>query len=206
MMSTRSLLRCSPLVLWAAFGCGESVPPTAIAEPFVAGPRANFTNGPSTPNVFRYEGGILEVLFDRETSLVLTVGLPADPTDVLLFCGGLSELDLVPIQHAGLLQDAFNTLILARDVHIHVWHVTANDFCIDPPIAQGTGTFTFRDNDRPNVGPGSNTWGFSIQGTLDDLIHGGKVRVIAAEHSLILPDGSFRVLRQSIDLHPIGKK
>lgn len=75
-------------------GCGESAAPTA--DLYGPEPRFSFTNGPNTPNVFRFEDHVFDVIADFETGLIVFVGLPADVFDVS-FCGGQSDFDLMPI-------------------------------------------------------------------------------------------------------------
>ena len=195
---------CLLVVSVFVLGCGDSAAPTTVAD--LSEPRFNFINGPSTANVFRHEEQILVDIFDPETDLLVEAGLPADPSDAF-FCGGGSGFDLMPIQNAGLLQDAINVLILGRDIHIHVYNVTTpGGICDELPIAQGMGNVTLNDNDSPIAGPGANSFGWRIQGTLDDLVNGGKVRVAGVARFLILPDESFKVDRTSVRLHRIGKK
>jgi hypothetical protein len=151
--------------------------------------------------VFRREQGFIAVVEDPETDLLLFAGLPADPGDL---CRDLLDSEPLPVQFAGLLQDAFHVLALGRDINIHVYDLTTFT-CVGLPIAQGTGNLTVNINDAPNAGPGANSFSWRIQGTVNDLVSGGRVRVTAATHYLLLPNDSFSILRNSVDLHPIGK-
>lgn len=206
-MSTRSLLAgCLLVVSGFALGCGESAAPTEVADLNGTGPKFTFINGPSTTNVFREELGLITVVDDPESGLLVFTGLPADPRDASIDCGGSSDFDLTPVQFAGLRQ-AFNVLALGRDTHIHVYDLTTfTDTCVDLPIAQGTGNLTYNDNDAEGTGLGANSFGFRIEGTLDDLVNGGKVRVNAAVQIVSRSNGSFKVTRNSVRLHPIGTK
>jgi hypothetical protein len=196
-------------LLVATFGCGEADSPMSVARGNEPGPRATFTNAPSTPNVFRGEAGIVLTFFDPDSGLDIWIGLPTEPSDAF-FCGGPSfDLGLVSQQSAGQLQDAFNLLLLGRDIQIHVYardDSAFTDVCVESPIAHGTGNLTSNDNDFLVAGPGANSFNLRVQGTLDDLVNGGKIRVTGVFHYVFLPDGSFKVLRQRVALHPIGGK
>ena len=110
----------------------------------------------------------------------------------------------LPVQFSGLLHDAFNILALGRDINIHLYDLSTFT-CVGPPIAQGTGNVTVNINDAPNVGRGASSLSWRIQGTLNDLVNGGRMRVTAATHYLLLPNDSFSILRNSVDVHSIGK-
>lgn len=208
-MQPRSRYTPLLIVLVAVFGCGEADSPAALAGGSESGPRFTFTNGPSTPNVFRGEGGIVMTFFDPESGLDVWIGLPADLSDSFL-CGGSSfDIGAVSQQSAGQLQEAFNVLLLGRDMDVRVYDLGGagfTDICADTPIAHGIGNLTSNDNDFLVSGPGAGSFNLRVQGTLDDLVNGGKIRLTGAFHYVFLPDGSFRVLRQSVDLHRVGGK
>jgi hypothetical protein len=210
MMSARSFFARFPYaLLLACIGCGQASSPTAVPDLNEPGPRFTFANAPSTPNVFRGEAGIVMSFFDPESGLDIWIGLPEDPSSVF-FCDGPS-FDIGPVaeQSAGQLQDAFNALFLGRGMEIHVYakddNTSFTDVCVDSPIAQGTGNLTSNDNDVLTAGPGANSFNLRIQGTLDDVVNGGKLRVTGVFHYVFLPNGTFKVLRQSVALHPIGR-
>ena len=88
--------------------CGDTEPvaPTTAA---VANPQYLYTNGPSTPNVFRFSGdNIAFGLSDDQTGLIAWAGLPTDPTQAP-DCGGNQSAEPIPLQLAGLNQ-ALNVL------------------------------------------------------------------------------------------------
>ena len=187
-------------------GCSDTgpVPPT---EATVPDPQFSFTNAPSTPNVYRTAGGFVFGLPDVKSGLIAWVGYPTTPSDAIE-CGGTLDYDLTPIQSAGQLQAAFNTLALKRDMHIHVFDISAGpiDTCVETPIAAGTGNFTFTDNDAPVAGPGTDSFGARVEGTLILLSTGAKVRVTGETQVLIKPDGSFQFTSAHVSLRPVGGK
>lgn len=169
-------------------------------------PQSWFANAPSTPNVFRTEAGFVFGIPDPESGLIAWAGLPETPSDAIE-CGGTQDFDLTPIQSAGQLQDAFNILARNKNMHIHVYDIeTFSDTCTDTPLAAGTGHFGYNDNDAPVAGPGANSFGGRIQGTLTLLSSGDLVRVTGASRAQNLPDGSFRFVNTHVNMHPVGNR
>jgi hypothetical protein len=185
-------------------GCQERQP-TGPSMSGAATAQSSFANGPSTPNVFRTASGFVFGIPDPEGGLIAWAGLPESPGDAIE-CGGTEDFDLTPIQSAGQLQEAFNLLARNKNMHIHVYDIdTFSDTCTDTPLAAGTGNFGYNDNDAPVAGPGANSFGGRMQGTLRLLSTGGLVRVTAASRAQNLPDGSFRFVNSHVNMHPIGK-
>ena len=182
--------------------CGDSEP-AAPATAAMANPQYLYSNGPTTPNVYRTEEGFVFGLPDFETGLLAWVGLPTDPTDAIE-CGGDQDFSLTPLQAAGW-QQAFNLLAVAREINIHVYDL--NNFegtCDSPAIAAGTGHAVYTDNDYLNTGPGANAFGLSIVGILTTVPGGEKVRVTGQSRVLNTTDGSFRWITSHLSLTPVG--
>jgi hypothetical protein len=74
-----------------------------------------------------------------------------------------------------------------------------------PRLAQGTGNFRYTNNDFAGGGKGGNAFGWRAEGTLDDLVNGGRARYTEEQTALFLPDGTFKeFLVENIFLRHIG--
>lgn len=74
-----------------------------------------------------------------------------------------------------------------------------------PRLAQGTGSFRYTDNDLPVSGNGADAFGWRAEGTLEDVVNGGRVRYNEEQTALFLPNGDFKgFLVENIFLTPIG--
>jgi hypothetical protein len=69
-------------------------------------------------------------------------------------------------------------------------------------IAQGSADFNWLDNDLALSGPGANVFGPNSNGTLDNLVDGGKVQYNLKFRWRMTPDGSFARLLNDIKLTP----
>jgi hypothetical protein len=202
MTRTRSSILVTVAASLILGACDETAPAGPTEMPG-AGPALSFANAPSTPNVYRTEDAFVFGIPDVDRALLAWVGLPEDPTDAIE-CGGTLDFDLVPIQNAGMLGEAFNVLALSREVHIHLYDLdTFTDTCVDTPLAVGTGRVTMTDNDALNAGPGANSFGPRVQGTVTYLSSGETARFAGQSLLLNMPDGSFRVAGSQIHLTPL---
>lgn len=199
------------VLLLLAFGCGESGPPTEVAVR-TGIMQSDFTNGPSDlPNVVRFDDRLFFIVQFPGEDLLLTVGLPEDLADLQLCGGSEPPGQLMPVQDAGQLQEVIKRLVLAPDVTLHVWNLS--DFlaaasprlCNAPVLAQGTGDLRDTDNDFFFLGnaKGANSFGFSIQRGLVEDAAGTQYQLTASFRFLNMPDGTFKIAQQHIDLRPI---
>jgi hypothetical protein len=183
--------------------CGDTEP-AAPTTPAVASPQYLYSNGPSTPNVFRISAdNIAFGLSDDQSGLVAWAGLPTDPTQAV-DCGGTQTGEPIPLQLAGLNQ-ALNVLAVAREINIHVYDIntTLEDTCFIPPIAAGTGHMVYTDNDVADTGPGAEAFGLTLVGIVTTITGGETLRLEGEQHWLVSPDEEFRVLSSHLSLTPV---
>jgi hypothetical protein len=207
-MKSRILPR---ILLLLAFGCGEAGVPTEVADR-TGVVQSDFTNGPSDlPNVVRFEDRLFFFVQFPAENLFLAVGFPEDLADLLL-CGGSEPAgQLMPVQDAGQLQEVIKRLVLASDVTLHVWYLSdflaaaSPRFCNAPLLAQGTADLRDTDNDFFFLGNanGANSFGASIQRGLVEDAAGTAYRLTASWRGINMPDGTFKIAQQHIDLRPI---
>ncbi|MGH7550248.1 MAG: hypothetical protein ACREK3_05775 [Gemmatimonadota bacterium] len=199
------------ILLLVAFGCGESAVPTEVADR-TGVVQSNFTNGPSAlPNVVRFEDRLFFIVQFPAEDLLLAIGVPEDPADLPLCGGSETPGELVPVQDAGQLQEVIKRLVLASDVTLHVWDLS--DFfaapsprlCNAPLFAQGTADLRNTDNDLFFLGGtnNANSFGASIRRGLVEDAAGTAYRLTASWRFINLPDGTFKIAQQHINLRPI---
>lgn len=199
------------VLLLLAFGCGESGPPTEVADRTRI-MQSDFTNGPSDlPNVVRFEDRLFFLVQFPDENLLLTVGFPEDLADLPLCGGSEPPGELMPVQDAGQLQDVIKRLVLASDVTLHVWNLS--DFlsapsprlCNAPLFAQGTADLRNTDNDFFFLGnaKGANSFGASIRRGLVEDAAGTAYRLTASWRFINMPDGTSKTAQQHIQIRPI---
>ena len=182
--------------------CGDT-DPAAPTTPAVT-PQYIYTNGPNTPNVFRDSNNNIQFgLSDEQLGLIAWVGLASDPTQGL-DCGGDEAGTPIPVQVAGLFQ-AFNALVVAREINIHVYDINTSleDTCFAQPIASGTGHMVYTDNDLAVIGPGAEAFGLSLNGIVTTTAGGETLRVQGGFRWVVSPDGGFRPASSRLSLTPV---
>ena len=195
--------------------CGE-VAPTASDET-LPGPSFNFSNGPANPGPFVIRGDFNAALLNvnSDGSLLSINGLGTLDPDESFLCGGASVFDVADFQDIAHSSGAVNSLAQQKVVTQHIYADAATWFATDddegicaainlPRLAEGRGQLIATDNDLPVSGTRANTFGFRMQGTLDDLVNGGKAHYNEVLQLLIGKNGSFRVLRSEINLTHVG--
>ena len=183
--------------------CGDTEP-AAPATPAVANPQYLYSNGPSTPNVFRISGSDIAFgLSDDQSGLIAWAGLPTDPTQAI-DCGGNETAEPIPLQLAGLNQ-ALNVLAVAQEINIHVYgpNTTLEDTCFAQPIASGTGHMVYTDNDVAVAGPGAESFGLTLVGIVTTIPGGETLRLQGQWRWLISPDGGFVPVTGHLSLTPV---
>ena len=182
--------------------CGDTEP-LAPATPAVENPQYLYSNGPSTPNVFRYSDSFAFGVADDRSGLIAWAGLPSDPTQAV-DCGGNQTAEPVPLQLAGLNQ-ALNVLAVAQEINIHVYgpNTALEDTCFAPPIASGTGHLVYTDNDVAVTGPGAESFGLSLVGVVTTIPGGETLRLQGQWRWLVSPDGEFQQITSHLSLTPV---
>ena len=186
----------SLLLLGTSFALGCAVDAT--------GPRSDLLHarldvtvaGPEFPNVVRFQDQFVVSIGDPETNLIAFAGLPDDPTQSG-FCGGDEPFAIIDFHDAGLRQGIERLVAKGDEVNLDVYQrSTFVSPCLSTPIAEGTGSVMYLDNDAFLAANGSNTWGFRIGGDVS-VVGNGNAHLMAHNRFQILPDGTFRrVFRQ----------
>jgi len=145
------------------------------------GPSLNFDNGPDNPGpiVMRSEVTFAVFYVDPETGRSAVHG-----ADIVEFCQGTIDFDLVDLQRIDVPEDAnrVNDILQGDDVTTSVWPFTTFDcglFTTVTPLATGTADVVLTDNDvfvflNPES-TNSNAFGFRARGALADS-DGDKVQ------------------------------
>ncbi len=60
-----------------------------------------------------------------------------------------------------------------------------------PLLAEGDANFIYEDNSLTGVGPGANSWGWNIEGPLDDVVNGGSVHFNLHWRLVMKANGEF---------------
>ena len=191
--------------------CGE-VAPTASDET-LPGPSFNFSNGPTNPGPFVVRGNFNAFLLNANSdgSLVSVNGLGTLDPNQSVVCGGATIFDLVEFQDIENPSGALNELDkqegtkhIYADAATFFSQLSLCDALNLPRLAEGRGQLVATDNDLQVSGTRANAFGFRMQGTLDDLVNGGKAHYNEVLQLLIGKNGSFRVLRSEINLKHVG--
>lgn len=180
-------LRVAGLLVAAtlAVSCSEETAPTDAARqslPISFG----FINGPSSPGnsgIFRFQDVYFEVTFDFDAGLVSVHGLENSIADL---CNDLGEFALGDFQLKPHNLDEVNSNIVDRDSPVQILAIPpeglGESFCADfsgaPVLYSGTVAFHRTDNNLTETGSEGgrgNSFGYTAQGVVDDLINGGQV-------------------------------
>lgn len=169
----------------------------------------------SGPFIVRYESeGFLGDIFfgvDPVRELVSVNGLGAlDPSQSTL-CGGSATLDILNFQEISTPSGAVVRAVQGKDVTQHIYDLNEGGNWFDvffgqspcaalslPRLAQGTGNFRLHDNDVEITGERANAFGWRAQGTLEDLVNGGRVHYTETQTAVQLRNGTFRFLVEKI--------
>lgn len=170
-----------------------------------------FTNGPESPGnsgIFRFEDAFAALIFDFDAGLLAVIGLN---TTIAEFCEGaedpfsLADVQIKPHEHGEV-----NSLIVSKSTPIQIVAIpeeSEGDFCADfadqPVLYSGTGSVQRTDNNLTETGTEggrANSFGFSSQGTLEDLVNGGEVQFSGILRLLITPDDEFREINSDITI------
>jgi hypothetical protein len=189
-------MRPSPLLLISSFALACAVDSTE-PRPAPLQPRlADVTAAPEFPNVVRFQLEFVVSIQDPETDLYAFAGLPDDPAQSA-FCGGTEPFAILDFQDAGIRKGAIHSVGTGVDVNLDVYQrSTFVDPCVSTPIAEGEGRLMYVDNDAFLTGTAGVSWGFRMGGDVT-LVGGESAHLMAHNHFLIHPDGTFRrVFRQ----------
>jgi hypothetical protein len=192
--------------------CGSCTERTAPTDGIPGSLTASFSfiNGPGSPGnsgLFRFEQFYFEVGIDERSRLVSIHGLQSTVADM---CGGLGESHLADHQFKPHNAGELNSLIVDRTSPVQILELPAEpgDFCEDlsgaPVLYRGTAAFRRLDNNLTSTGlegRRANTWGWTVEGVLDDLVHGGQVRYDEEARFVISPQDEFKVLVSNINIH-----
>ena len=211
--------RLAATVILAAFALGCATEQAPLEPAQVPEPVFNFTNGPGAagPFVVRMADKFLWVAFDPARDLVSVNGLGSiDPASSVL-CTGTGSLDVWSIQEVVLELGGDNptvrAMLLGRENTQHIYRDivafhSAPDICAAvqlPRLAQGRGNFRVTTNELLFAGPGAESFGFTAEGILDDLVNGGQVQYNEEQRAVWLPSGAFKgFVVENIQLNPIG--
>jgi hypothetical protein len=203
-MSTRNLALLS-LLLVPAMSCSDRTAPDDAAT------RPSFDNRPAEPGnsgIFRFQGEIIEAIFDFNTGLVAVIGLQNSIADL---CNDLGVLDLADFQLKPHQLGEVNSLINTKSATIQILAIppeSQGDFCLDfagqPVLYQGTGTFQRTDNNLTPTGSEggrANSFGFLAQGVLTDQVDGSLSHFTGILRLLISPKGEFKEIVSSVTVN-----
>ena len=188
------------LLTVAVTACDQ--PPTAVVE--VPPANLDFLNGPDDlPNVFRTAVSAGFSMRDPSTGYIVMAGLPTPPQS-LTICGGTMPVQTSSEMTEGELSGVLHDLRMGSDLNLFVYQIAGfRGICASTPFASGSGHAIRTDNDLFTSLTRTNSFGLSIQGTVQDAA-GQTYRVTAELHDLIFPDGSFKRVVQNVHLHPVG--
>jgi hypothetical protein len=175
-----------------ALSCSGRTDTTAASS----SPSFDFTNGPASPGnsgIFRFQGFVLEIAVDGKAGLVSFHGLQNTIAD---FCNGLGQLDLMDFQVKPHSAGEVEALIVDRVSSVQIVALPANptDLCTDlsgaPVLYRGTAAFHRTDNNFTPTGTEggrADSFGWTSEGKLDDLINGGQASYSEEVRLLINP-------------------
>jgi hypothetical protein len=199
-MPKPSILMLSPLIGMAALvvSCTERTAPADGDPPYSFG----FTNGPASPGnsgLFRFRDTWIDAVFDFNVGLLSIIGLQNTVADL---CNDLGEFDLMDFQIKPHELGERNSVIVNRQASVQVLAIPAvsqGDFCADfagaPVLYSGTGSFLRTDNNftpTGSEGGRANSFGFTSQGVLTDLVNGGQVHYVGTVRLVISPNNEFK--------------
>jgi len=143
-------------------------------------PQFDFSNAPDVSGIVtRAEWPVAYTWPDFKTGLRVTLGL-----DMLEFCDGIDDFDVIPYQDVN--SPTGELLTLGKGtLRAAVWPFTDFDcalFTTIAPLATGDAEFVNNDNDllgTPGWENNTNVWGFSAHGLLTRPT--GEIAVLSAE-------------------------
>jgi hypothetical protein len=199
-LSITSLLTISAVLM----SCTERTAPTDTA-PTTPPVLDDFINGPGSPGnsgIFRFQDVYFEVAVDGNAGLISLHGLQNTVADL---CADLGEFDLGDIQLKPHSAGEVNGLVMDGTSSVQILAlapVTCEDLSGAPVLYSGTATFHRTDNNQTQTGSEggrANSWGWTAQGVLDDLVNGGQVHYSEEVRFNINPrTGEFTVLVSNI--------
>jgi len=211
--------RLAATVILTAFAMGCAAERAPLEPDQALEPAFNFTNGPAAagPFVMRRGDQFVWVAFDPARGLLSLNGLGVVDPATSVFCTGTGSLDVWSLQEVALAlggdDPTVRGLLLGRETTQHVYgdihaFLSEPDMCAAVQLsrlAQGRGYFRVTDNDLFGAGPGGNSFGWTAEGILDDLVNGGQVQYNEEQRAVWLPDGTFKgFVVENILLNPIG--
>jgi hypothetical protein len=193
---SHAAMRPSPLLLVSSFALACAVDSTEPRPAPFNPALAAVTAEAEFPNVVRFQDQFVVSIQDPETDLYAFAGLPDDPAQSA-FCGGDEAFAILDFQDSGIRKGAIHSVGKGADVNLHVYQrSTFVSPCVSSPIAVGKGRVMYVDNDAFLTGDAGVSWGFRMGGHVS-LVAGGSAHLLAHNHFLINPDGTFRrVVRQ----------
>jgi hypothetical protein len=193
-------VRPSPLFLAAlTIACAvDSTEPRHLVAP----PRFSSQSAPSElPNVIRYGIETGFGVIDPVPDLWVFAGFPEDLSQSE-DCGGPgASFDTFYFQDAGQIKGVIHEIGKGDDVRISVYRFSTFDPCTSKPIAVGTGSVIYRDNDFFETGTGTETFGVHIDGIVT-LAKGGTARVLARNLWHVFPDGTVSRVYRNVTVTP----
>jgi hypothetical protein len=187
-----------------AISCTERPGPTAAGSR----PSFDFINGPASPGnsgLFRFQDVEGTFAVDVNAGLISIHGLQNTLAD---FCIGLGQFDIMDFQIKPQSTGDVNSLLLDRSSSVQIVPlVPFNCAALSgaPVLYRGTASFHRTDNNFTLTPEGqrTNSFGWTSEGVLDDLVNGGQVRYSEEVRRLLTPSGDFTVPVSRINVIPI---
>jgi hypothetical protein len=179
-----------------ASGCQEVAAPPRQQEAELA---FNFGNAPPTSGIvvrFNDQIGLVWSASDPVSGLTALVGV----SDLPKLCNGdFGGIQKHPVQYLFTGGGAIPAKGHSKDDIVTVYQADIapyDDICaLIPltPVAKGFIRIAWLDNDVTAVGPGGNTYQMNGGGTIDDLVNGGKVRLLVHNVLQLAPGADYDI-------------
>ena len=151
------------------------------------------------PNVIRYQLESGFGVIDPQPDLWAFAGFPEDLSQSE-DCGGPGvHFDSFYVQDAGQIQGVIHEIIKGDNVRITVYRFSTFDPCTSKPLAVGTGTLSYHDNDFFVTASGTETFGVHIDGTVT-LTNGQTATLTARNLWHVFPDGTVRRVYRNVTM------
>jgi hypothetical protein len=208
----RALRLAAPILAAALMvSCTDRTAPPDSASP-ASTVAFDYLNGPGSPGnsgIFRFQDVRFDITFDFNAELISVHGLTNSIADL---CNDLGEFDLMDFQLRPHSRAEVNSLIVDHEAQVQILAFPpgglGEGFCSDfsgaPVLYSGVAAFHRTDNNFTETGSEggrADSFGWTAQGVVEDLINGGQVHYNEEVRLILSPDGEFKEAVSKITIH-----
>jgi hypothetical protein len=197
------LLSLATFVGTLLLGCGEQQSPIAPTEYLAPSPSsAQLASGSGGAVVFRDEVPNGFIFTDEARGLTAVLGNTV--AELPGVCAGTIGPETISILEILRPTGAVKIVWADHERPVVVWPIVSGDLCgvlaVTPPLAEGTASLRFVDNDLFVTGPGANSSSIHSVGKVTNLQTGELLNYRLFARLLLLPGQPFEDARTTIDI------